>query len=52
MFYFLASELKQAGIEFSMIDNAFDNLEDAGKAQELLDNVSIEKLHRKLDEFA
>jgi hypothetical protein len=48
----LASELKQTGIKFSMIDNAFDSLEDAGKAQELSDNISIEKLHRKLDEFA
>lgn len=48
----LASELKQAGIGFSMIDNAFDSLEDACKAQELSDKVSIEKLHRKLDEFA
>jgi len=48
----LASELKQAGIKFSMIDNAFDGLENAVKAQELSDNISIEKLHRKLDEFA
>ncbi|HKK58602.1 MAG TPA: hypothetical protein VJ937_03935 [Salinivirga sp.] len=48
----LASELKQAGVKFSMIDNAFDSLEDAGKAQDLSDKISIEKLHRKLDEFA
>jgi hypothetical protein len=48
----LASELKQAGIKYSMIDNAFDSLEDAGKAQELSDKISIEKLHRKLDELA
>lgn len=48
----LASQLKQAGIKFSMIDNAFDSLEDSGKAQELSDKISIEKLHRKLDEFA
>jgi DNA-binding MarR family transcriptional regulator len=48
----LASELKQAGINFTMIDNAFDSLEDADKAQELSDKISIEKLHRKLDEFA
>jgi len=34
-----------------MIDNAFDSLEDAGKAQELSDKISIEKLHRKLDEL-
>lgn len=48
----LASKLRKAGIEYTMIDNAFDSLEDAGKAQELSDNISIEKLHRKLDEFA
>jgi predicted transcriptional regulator len=48
----LASEMKTAGIKYTMIDNAFDNLEDSAKAQELSDNISIEKLHRKLDEFA
>ncbi|MCX6233762.1 MAG: MarR family transcriptional regulator [Bacteroidetes bacterium] len=48
----LATELKQAGIKYTMIDNAFDSLEDVDKAQELSDNISIEKLHRKLDEFA
>jgi hypothetical protein len=48
----LATELKQAGIKYTMIDNAFDSLEDASKAQELSDNISIEKLHRKLEEFA
>ena len=48
----LASELKQAGINYTMIDNAFDTIEDADKAQELSDTLSIEKLHQKLDEFA
>jgi len=48
----LASELKQAGIKYSMIDNAFDSIEDIAKAQELSDKISIGKLHRKLDEFA
>jgi len=48
----LASEMKKAGIKYTMIDNAFDSLEDVGKAQELSNNISIEKLHRKLDEFA
>ena len=48
----LAWELKNAEIKYTMIDNAFDSLEDAGKAQELSDNISIEKLHRKLDAFA
>jgi len=48
----LASELRKAGLSYTMIDNAFDSLQDAHKAQELSDNISIEKLHRKLDEFA
>ncbi|HOY32333.1 MAG TPA: hypothetical protein PKW80_10675 [Bacteroidales bacterium] len=48
----LASELKQAGIKYTMMDNAFDSIEDVGKAQELSDNMSVEKLHHKLDEFA
>jgi predicted transcriptional regulator len=48
----LAWEFKNAGIKNTMIDNAFDSLEDADKAQELSDNISIEKLHRKLDAFA
>lgn len=48
----LATELKQAGIKYTMIDNAFDSIEDADKAQELSDSISIEKLHHKLDEFA
>lgn len=47
----LASELKQANIKYTMTDNAFDSIENADKAQELSDNISVEKLHRKLDEF-
>jgi hypothetical protein len=48
----LASELKQANIKYTMIDNAFDSIGDADKAQELSDNISVEKPHRKLDGFA
>lgn len=48
----LASELKRANISFTMIDHAFDSLGDAQKAQELSDTLSIEKLHRRLEEFA
>lgn len=48
----LASELKLARINYTMIDNAFDSIQDAAKAQELSDKISIEKLHRKLEEFA
>lgn len=48
----LASELKNTGINYTMIDNAFDSIENIEKAQELSDNISIEKLHRKLEELA
>jgi predicted transcriptional regulator len=47
----LASELKEAGIGYTMIDNAFDSITDPIKAQELADGLSVEKLHRKLEEL-
>ena len=48
----LAGKLKAHGIGYTMIDNAFDSIEDASKAQELSDSFSVEELHRKFDELA
>jgi hypothetical protein len=48
----LARELDKSGIGYTMLDNAFDSIEDASKAQELSESISIEKLHRKFDELA
>jgi predicted transcriptional regulator len=48
----LASKLKEHGIGYTMIDNAFDSIEDPVKAQELSDSISVEALHRKFDEMA
>jgi len=48
----LANELKKAGIKHSMIDNAFDYIEDFDKAQEICDNIDIKKIHKRLDELA
>lgn len=48
----LANELKKNGIGYSMIDNAFDYIEDFGRAQEICDNLDIRKIHRQLDELA
>ncbi len=48
----LAGELKQAGINYSLLDNAFESIDDPVKAQQLSDNISAEKIHRKLDELA
>lgn len=48
----LASKLTEAGIGHTMIDNAFIKINDPLKAQELSDTISVETLHRKLDELA
>jgi predicted transcriptional regulator len=48
----LAGKLKAQGIGYTMIDNAFDSIEDPAKAQELSDSLTVEELHRKFDELA
>lgn len=50
--HLLAKELDRSGIGYTMIDNAFDSLEDASKAQYLADGLSVERLHGSLDELA
>lgn len=42
----LANELKKEGMMYSMIDNAFDYIEDFGKAQEICDNIDVKKIHK------
>lgn len=49
---FLASKIKNAGINFTMLDNAFDNISDWENAQKLSDEINISQLHKKFDEFA
>jgi hypothetical protein len=56
-FYFnghnaLACALRQRGIEYMMLDNAFAGIADWDKAQRLADGLGVEKLHRKLDQYA
>jgi hypothetical protein len=48
----LSNELTNKKISHRMIDNSFVCIDDRSKAQEISDNLSIEKLHRKLDAFA
>jgi hypothetical protein len=48
----LANELDKQGIKYSMIDNAFDYIEDFEKAQEICNNIDIQKIHRRLDLLA
>ena len=56
-FYFnghhaLAAKLKQAGLAFEMADNAFLNIADVDRANQLAAELEIESLHHKLDQFA
>jgi len=56
VFYFnghnyLEHKLKKHGIEYEKHDNAFVNISDFDKAQELSDNFKVEKLHSALDAF-
>jgi len=48
----LANQLNKKGIKFSMIDNAFDYIEDFQKAQELCDNIDVKRIHKCLDNLA
>jgi hypothetical protein len=48
----LARRLTQKGIGHTRLDNAFTRIEDFDCAQALADHWPVEKLHRKLDEWA
>ena len=48
----LANELDKEGLKYSMLDNAFDYIEDFEKAQEICDNIDVKKMHKRLDELA
>ena len=56
-FYFnghnwLANQLKQRGIAYKMLDNAFVQIADYTVANQLADEFDVEILHLRLDEFA
>lgn len=56
-FYFnghnwLATQLKTNGITFEMVDNAFVEIADFEKANELAKNLDVERLFQRLDIFA
>lgn len=45
----LARELDKEGIGYTMLDNAFDSIEDPEKAQQLANDIDIKKIHRRLE---
>jgi hypothetical protein len=48
----VAGQLRRKQIDFQMLDNAFVEMADWSKAQQIADNWKPERLHRKLDEYA
>jgi hypothetical protein len=48
----VASQLRRKQIDFQLLDNAFAEVADWGKAQQIADSWKPERLHRKLEQFA
>jgi hypothetical protein len=48
----LANQLKQRGIAYKMLDNAFVHIDDYARANQLANEFDVELLHQHLDEFA
>ena len=48
----LSSKLDEAGIAYELLDNAFVEIGDWQKAQELSDSLDVQQLHEVLDGFA
>jgi hypothetical protein len=48
----LSNKLKSSNINHQMLDNAFVSIDDWKKAQKISHNLSLEKLHKRLDDFA
>lgn len=48
----LAAELDTQGITYSMIDNAFDSIEDFDMAQKISDGIDVKRIHQRIDLLA
>jgi uncharacterized membrane protein len=48
----LASKLKEQGIFYKMIDNAFIEIADWDKANEIVKSFKVQELHERLNQFA
>jgi len=48
----LSRRMSRRGMGHTLLDNAFPAIEDFDRAQRMADDWPVEKLHRKLDEFA
>ena len=50
--HWLAGLLRRRKIDFILLDNAFVEIADCMRAQQIANGLEIKRLHRKLDEFA
>lgn len=48
----LAAKLDSKNIDYTMLDNAFVDIEDFDRAQKLSDSLSVNQLHRIIDKYA
>lgn len=48
----LASALEKRKIDYRLMDNAFVHISDWTRAQRIADELQVERLHRRLDQFA
>jgi len=48
----LASVLRKRKIEFQLLDHAFVEIADWGRAQQIADGLEVKRLHHRLDEMA
>ncbi len=50
--HWLAAQLRQRHLDYTLLDNAFTQIADWEQAQRLAEGWRVEKIHHKLDEFA
>jgi hypothetical protein len=48
----LANKFKESGISFKMLDNAFVEISDWDKANEIVQSLKVEEIHQRLNLFA
>lgn len=48
----LCYQLEKRGLKYSLLDNAFDDIENIKKAQKIADSFTVKLLHRQMDKWA
>ncbi|MBT9438976.1 MAG: MarR family transcriptional regulator [Desulfobacterales bacterium] len=48
----LASSLQKQGVGYTLIDNVFTSIDSFAEAQKISDQLTVDRIHKKIDEFA